>query len=89
VVHLISYDLNRHERPAAYADVRRIIEQNATAWRRPLYSQWLVETSRSVTWWRDLLKEVIDEDDNLLVVRVTEYEGWLSKDIWPWLRARV
>jgi hypothetical protein len=39
MVLLISYDLNGHERPSAYADIRRVIEREATDFRRALYSQ--------------------------------------------------
>lgn len=47
MVLLISYDLNGHECPSCYGAVRRLIESRATASRRPLYSQWWVETNDS------------------------------------------
>jgi hypothetical protein len=85
MVHLISDDLNRHERPSAYAAVARVIEQHATDYRRPLYSQWLVETSESTETWSGRLRTVTDPDDGILVVRVEDYAGYLDRQVWPWL----
>jgi hypothetical protein len=45
VVLLVSYDLNGRERPSSYSAVRQVIEPNAIDYRRPLYSQWFVETN--------------------------------------------
>ena len=45
MVLLVSYDLYGKERPSAYADVKRQIQQNATAYMKPLYSQWLIMRS--------------------------------------------
>jgi hypothetical protein len=90
MVLLISYDLDGHERPSAYAAVKKRIEEGATSFRRPLYSQWLVETSSSPDQWFEHLKPVIDANDRLLIVRVQRpYAGWLDKEIWEWLSTRV
>lgn len=90
MVLLISYDLDGHERPSAYTAVRSAIEHHAQAWQRPLYSQWLVETTESPQTWADRLNKVIDQNDKLFVVRVQKpYQGWLPKVIWEWLRERL
>lgn len=90
MVILISYDLNGYERPEAYEEVASMIQSKATSFKKPLYSQWLVETSVSVETWHQRMKHVTDGDDNWLIVQVKKpYKGWLNKDIWPWLRARV
>jgi len=87
---LISYDLDGHERPSAYKAVKQRIEEGATSFRRPLYSQWLVETTASPDKWFEHLKSVIDSDDRLLIVRVqAPYSGWLEKEIWEWLKMRL
>lgn len=70
MVHLISYDLNRHERPASYAAVRKVIERHSIDWRKPLYSQWFVHTNDSVQTWTDRLLQVMDGDDKLFVIQV-------------------
>lgn len=90
MVLLISYDLNRHERPAAYQRVREVIERNAIGARKPLYSQWLVETNESVATWSDRLQRVLDGDDKLLIVSVTQpVNGWLPQETWDWLNSRI
>jgi hypothetical protein len=61
MVLLISYDLVGHERPSAYEVVKDVIESGADSFRRPLHSQWLVETTRSASWWRERVKTAIDD----------------------------
>jgi hypothetical protein len=90
MVLLISYDLNKHERPSAYAAVSKAVEDSATSFYRPLFSQWLVETRSGATWWREHLCKVIDDDDRLFICQVTpERDGWMGKEIWEWLNARI
>jgi len=90
VVLLISYDLNGHERPSAYASVKKKIEDGAKSFRKPLYSQWLVETDASPDAWLEHLKPVIDANDRLFILRVQRpYSGWLDKEIWEWLSPRL
>jgi hypothetical protein len=92
MVLLISYDLNGHERPSAYAAVKQAIESGAGAgnFKKILYSQWLVDTTDSCDTWSDRIQKVADSNDRWLVMKVTpNYQGWLSKEIWDWLRARL
>ncbi len=92
MVLLISYDLNREERPSAYEAVRRVIESNARSAVRPLYSQWWVETDESPDIWQRRLLNVMDSDDKLLINRMRphpDHQGWLSQEHWDWLNRRV
>lgn len=87
---LVSYDLNDHERPSAYDDVAKAIEENAKAHVRILYSQWLVDTDDNVQSWSDRLYGLIDANDRLFVAPVvTPYQGWLPQEAWDWLSDRV
>ena len=87
---LISYDLNNHERPEAYKAVADMIKENATDYKKPLYSQWFVETDDSPTTWSDRMKDVADGDDSWFIVQVRKpYQGWLSKTFWDWLHDRI
>ncbi|MBN1607693.1 MAG: hypothetical protein JW940_13735 [Polyangiaceae bacterium] len=90
MVLLISYDLNGRERPAAYERVKDVIETNALAWIRPLYSQWLIETNASPGAWTTSLRGVMDANDKLLIVQVTNrsYSGYLDTAVWEWLEQR-
>lgn len=87
---LISYDLNGHERPRAYEAVRRVIETHAIEARKPLYSQWFVYTDELPDVWSERLGTVADVNDSWFVVPVQRpYQGWLSRELWPWLADRV
>ena len=88
---LISYDLNGPERPRSYSDVRFAIEQNAASSIKPLYSQWLVETSQGPRAWWNVLRPLLDTNDRLLIVQVVDrsYFGYLDRNVNDWLTARV
>ena len=59
MVLLISYDLNNHERPSSYQAVRAVIERYAASVRKPLYSQWFVETADDPQMWYPSLEPVL------------------------------
>lgn len=87
---LISYDLNGHERPEAYEQVSHMIKAKATSFRKPLYSQWLVDTSDSIQNWHERMKEITDNNDYWLITQLTsKRQGWLPKDVWDWIDART
>lgn len=87
---MISYDLNNFEKPQAYEDVANMIEKYAKDYRKPLLSQWFVETNDSVTTWNDRMKTVTDNDDNWFIVQIKHpYTGWLAKSFWEWMRPRI
>jgi hypothetical protein len=89
MVLLISYDLNRGERPASYEAVRTMIEQHSISWAKPLYSQWFVETNESPDAWDARMRTVTDPDDRWFICEVTRNrQGWLSRKVWDWLNAR-
>lgn len=90
MVLLISYDLNNYERPVAYNEVKAMIENNATSFKKLLYSQWLVETDKTPASWSNLMKGITDRDDSWFIVQVQRpYQGWLTKTIWSWLDEKV
>jgi len=89
MVILLSYDLNGYERPSAYADVKNMIDKYAISKRKPLYSQWFIETNDSTEIWSDRMKAVTDSNDHWFIIRVQKpRQGWLPADTWEWLRAR-
>jgi hypothetical protein len=92
MVLLLSYDLVGRERPSSYDRVREYIEHHAISSERPLYSQWLIHTDASAGGWRKALKDnaLIDDDDRLFICPVvSNYDGWLPKQYWDWLAARI
>ena len=89
---LISYDLNGHERPAAYARAKRYIEQHAESSIRPLYSQWFVQTDASAEQWVTALRDndIVDDNDYLFICTVRRpFQGWLEQTHWEWLNSRA
>lgn len=93
MVILISYDLNKHERPSSYAKVEKMIRDNVgeTKYIKALYSQWLVETVNRPQVWSDRMKKVTDSNDCWLISKIHpgDYSGWLNTDVVNWLEARV
>ena len=47
-------------------------------WCRPLESCWVISTTQSATQVRDQLREVIDQDDGLLVTRLSGEAAWVN-----------
>jgi hypothetical protein len=89
MVVMISYDLNGHERPSAYEAVRKVIERDALSFKRPLYSQWFVETRESPQVWYEKLEPVIDKDDKVFICQIRPpRQGNLGKPFWDWLKPR-
>jgi len=92
MVLLISYDLNKHERPSAYVAVEKMIKDTvgSSNYIKALYSQWLVDTTVSATTWSEKMKRVTDENDMWLIAPVKgEHSGWLSTPVVNWLSSRV
>jgi hypothetical protein len=56
-------------------------------WCRPLTSQWLVVTAETAQQLSERLIKALDGEDGLLVIGVNHaYAGWLTNDIWFWLK---
>jgi hypothetical protein len=90
IIILLSYDLNGHERPDAYDDVKQMIVDNAISYKRPLYSQWFIETDDTVQTWHERMKEVTDDNDHWFIVKVARpRQGWFGEATWDWLNERT
>lgn len=90
MIFLISYDLNGHERPSSYAEVEKMIKDQSASWAKPLYSQWFVDTGDSAVVWQNRMKAVTDSNDRWFISQVTSnHQGWLNKEVFDWLSARV
>lgn len=91
MVILISYDLNGHERPGAYAAVEKMIKDNSMSCIKPLYSQWFADTADSVETWSTRMKKVTDDNDRWFIVRVTpgNHSGWLNSEDVRWLNSHL
>lgn len=84
---LISYDLNTpgQKYDALYEEIKK-----AGTWWHHLDSTWIISTSASPEEWQRRLRQHMDDNDNLLVIEIcNNYNGWLPKKAWEWLRERT
>lgn len=69
---LISYDLIGNERPSEYERFKQAIADNAgeSNYVKALYSQWFVDTTKTISEWNSILKLASDQNDSLMIVRL-------------------
>lgn len=85
--YLISYDLIK---PESFPEYIRLFNTIKTAkfWAKPLQSVWLVKTTLSSAQIRDVLIKVIDVNDKIMVIEVTN--NWaafgLPKEVIDWMQ---
>lgn len=80
----VSYDLKKPGQN--YAGLIDELKKCAEWWHY-LGSTWLVTTNESVHQLSARLRQVIDKNDDLLVIGITnDHDGWLPPDAWPWIK---
>lgn len=79
-----SYDLKKPGRN--YDELYGTIK-SAPSWAHAMDSLWFIRTGESVDMWSDRLRGVMDTNDDLFVVDITNQhrQGWMSQKIWNWL----
>jgi len=86
--YLVSYDLGL---PETYNDYKILIEyiKSYSRWAKPLQSVWFIKTDKTVAQVRDEIKALVDSNDKILVINVTQ-KGWgtfhVSKDVTDWMK---
>jgi len=89
MVYLITYDLNKTGKnyTGLYSALRRYeyIRDNG------LDSVWFVSTTWTATQIYENLRIYLDVNDRILVTQMTigTHQGWMHKDIWSWINARL
>jgi hypothetical protein len=86
-VYCVSYDLKKPGQ-----DYEPLYEQlkKSLGWWHYLDSTWLISTFEDAQTLASRLLSVIDANDRLLVIRVSnERQGWLPKDAWDWIALHV
>ena len=75
-VYQINYDLRKQR------DYQSLYERIKAyhSWCRPLESCWIISTTQSAQQVRDNLRAVMDEDDGLLVTRLSGEAAWYGLD---------
>lgn len=83
-VHCVSYDLNKAGQN--YNGLYDELKKSLGYWHY-LDSTWLISTTETATQLFQRLKPYIDDNDIMLVIKVTnEYSGWLPQKAWDWLK---
>ena len=83
---LISYDLTNK----TMFDYSRLITyiKSFSNWAKPLESLWLVKTNLTSAQLRDELRKVVDANDKILVIEITN--NWasfnISKEVTDWMK---
>ncbi len=89
MVYLVTYDLNKpgKDYSTLYAAIRRydFIRDNG------LDSVWFVSTSWTAAQIYEHLRLYLDVGDRILITQMTSgtHQGWMHKDIWNWINARL
>jgi len=84
-VHMITYDLN--QKGQNYSDVIDEIK-SFDEWSEVMQSCWFVATGKSIYNTYSRIKQHIDNNDILFVVKVEKenYQGFINTDTKEWLR---
>jgi len=85
-VYMIGYDLNKDK---DYNELYDAIKSSYPTYWHHLDSTWLVDTTNDAKTIKEKIKPHIDDDDSLLIMRVTsDYSGWLTEKAWKWIKDR-
>lgn len=90
-VKIVSYDLGGPETSGDYKKIGEYMRTFGTRC-KPLESFWMVDTDLTCAQLRDHIKQYLDSNDKLLVLRWDQanWATWgMSKDVNDWLRART
>jgi len=88
MIYAINYDLCTPGKD--YKGLYEAIKQCGVSWWHYLDSTWLVDTGLNANAIADRLKAHLDNNDHMLIVRVTrDYQGWLPNEAWEWINSRI
>lgn len=91
MVYLITYDLNKPGKE--YRNLYSALRQFDYIRDNGLDSVWFISTSWSASQVYNFLHSYIDSSDRIFVTKLHrgegEHEGWLHKDMWKWINARL
>jgi hypothetical protein len=92
-VYLVTWDLNKEK--ANYAQARAAFLAHMDALENKgdprLDSVRFVSTALSAEQVSNLLQGMLDNNDRLIVAKMVNgsHHGWLAKDVWDWINARL
>lgn len=86
MVYMISYDLH------APTNNRKELEdaiESLGAWCKYLTTTYLVKSNLSLSTIQANLATILDNNDSMIIVKVTNINGWLSNDKWDWINKNI
>jgi len=82
-VYSISYDLY-NVTDDKYDKLKKNIEDYCSVAIKYCESSWIVKCSGSAEGLKENLRKVLNDEDVFLVIKVvSDYSGWLPKNLWP------
>ena len=87
MLYLVTYDLVKPKQD--YEELYEAIKQCSSQWWHYLDSTWIIVADMEIGPCVDKIRSVMDDDDKLLIVNITEasYNGWLPSKAWEWIKA--
>jgi hypothetical protein len=92
-VFLVTWDLNRHK--PNYAEARQRLIDHMSRYphvKDPgLDSVWFIQSSGSATTLDADIRQHMDSDDRIIATKLVtgDHQGWLDKNVWDWINARI
>lgn len=85
---LISYDLGSPESRSDYTSISKHIKNLYDNWAHPLQSVWIIKSEKDAGEVRNDIKSVLDLNDKLLVVELTNNWGTYNilKEVTDWMK---
>lgn len=86
MVYMISYDLH------APTNNRKELEdaiESLGAWCKYLTTTYLIKSNLSLSTIQANLATILDNNDSMIIVKVTNINGWLSNDKWDWINKNI
>jgi len=94
-VFLVTWDLNRHSRPAGYEQARQNLITHLQRYPhikdQGLDSVWFLQSDSSADTVSADIRTKMNDSDRLVVTKLVsgQHQGWLDADVWAWINARL
>jgi predicted RNA-binding protein with PIN domain len=92
-VYLVTWDLNKQK--ANYNQARQSLIDHLARYEhikdQGLDSVWFISTTASADSVSADVRTRMDDNDRLIVTKLVsgQHQGWLSKNVWDWINARL
>jgi hypothetical protein len=84
MIYLITYETNNTLKN--YSGLRNSIKSSGSWWHY-IKNTWIIRTDKPINFWYNKLSRHLAENDRIMVVEIkSNYQGWLDKGAWEWLK---